>query len=282
MNILSIQSWVSYGHVGNAAAVFPMQRLGHEVWAVNTVQFSNHTGYGSWRGAVFPPQLIRDLVTGIEERGVLPRCDALLSGYLGDPEVAEAVLETWVRLRAANPAAIYCADPVIGDEGTGVYVRPRVAELMRDRILPAADILTPNLFELRHLTGLPCVTLEGVQEAVRAIQARGPRIVLVTSLRTEETPSEALDMLVAEGGAFHRLRMPLLPISVNGAGDAVAALFLVHWLGGRSAPAALAAAGSAIFGILNQTLALGQREIALVAAQQEIVSPSRVFEPVAC
>jgi len=85
MNILSIQSWVSYGHVGNAAAVFPMQRLGHEVWAVNTVQFSNHTGYGSWRGTVFPPQLIRDLVAGIEERGVLPRCDALLSGYLGDP-----------------------------------------------------------------------------------------------------------------------------------------------------------------------------------------------------
>jgi pyridoxine kinase len=282
MNILSIQSWVSYGHVGNAAAVFPMQRLGHEVWAVNTVQFSNHTGYGSWRGTVFPPQLIRDLVAGIEERGVLPRCDALLSGYLGDPEVAEAVLEAWGRLRAANPAAIYCADPVIGDEGTGVYVRPRVAELMRDRILPAADILTPNLFELRHLTGLPCVTLAGVQEAVRAIQARGPRIVLVTSLRTEETPDEALDMLVAEGGAFHRLRMPLLPISVNGAGDAVAALFLVHWLGERSAAAALSAAGSAIFGILSQTLALGQREIALVAAQQEIASPSRLFEPMVC
>jgi pyridoxine kinase len=153
---------------------------------------------------------------------------------------------------------------------------------MRDRILPAADILTPNLFELRHLTGLPCVTLAGVQEAVRAIQARGPRIVLVTSLRTEETPDEALDMLVAEGGAFHRLRMPLLPISVNGAGDAVAALFLVHWLGERSAAAALGAAGSAIFGILSQTLALGQREIALVAAQQEIASPSRLFEPMAC
>jgi pyridoxine kinase len=282
MNILSIQSWVSYGHVGNAAAVFPMQRLGHEVWAVNTVQFSNHTGYGSWRGTVFPPQLISDLVAGIEERGVLPRCDALLSGYLGDPEVAEAVLEAWARLRAANPDAIYCADPVIGDEGTGVYVRPRVAELIRERILPAADILTPNLFELRHLTGLPCSTLDGVQEAVRAIQARGPRIVLVTSLRTEETPDEALDMLVAEGGAFHRLRMPLLPISVNGAGDAVAALFLVHWLGRRSAPAALSAAGSAIFGILSRTLTLGQREIALVAAQQEIVSPSRVFEPVSC
>jgi pyridoxine kinase len=282
MNILSIQSWVSYGHVGNAAAVFPMQRLGHEVWAVNTVQFSNHTGYGSWRGQVSPPQLIRDLVEGIAERGILPSCDALLSGYLGDPDVAEAVLEALARLKAANPAAIYCADPVIGDEGRGVYVRPRIAEMMRDRILPAADILTPNLFELRHLTGLPCTTLDGVKEAVRLIHARGPRAVLVTSLRTEETPAEALDMLASEDGCFHRLRMPLLPLSVSGAGDAVAALFLVHWLSTRSAAKALQAAGSAIFGILSRTSALNQSEIALIAAQDELVSPSRRFEAEIC
>ncbi|MCB8879310.1 pyridoxal kinase PdxY [Acidisoma cellulosilytica] len=280
MNILSIQSWVSYGHVGNAAAVFPMQRLGAEVWAINTVQFSNHTGYGSWRGSVLPPDLIREVVTGIEERGALPRCDALLSGYLGDPQVAEAVLYARARLQAANPRAIYCADPVIGDDDTGVYVRPGIAELMRDQIVPAADILTPNLFELRHLTGLPCDTLAGVKDAVAALQARGPRRVLVTSLRTPETPDDQLDMLAAEGGDYHRLRAPLLPLSVNGAGDAVAALFLVHTLQGKSAADALSAAGSAIFGILRRTAELGQREIALIAAQQELVSPSTVLRPV--
>lgn len=280
MNILSIQSWVSYGHVGNAAAVFPMQRLGAEVWAINTVQFSNHTGYGSWRGSVLPADLIRELVTGIEERDALPRCDALLSGYLGDPLVAEAVLYARARLQTANPAAIYCADPVIGDDGRGIYVRPGIAELMRDQIVPAADILTPNLFELRYLTGLPCDSLGSVKEAVAALQARGPRRILVTSLRTPETPDDKLDMIAAEGGAYFRLRAPLLPISVNGAGDAIAALFLVHTLQGRSAAEALAAAGSSIFGILRHTAETGQREIALIAAQQELVAPTTILQPV--
>jgi pyridoxine kinase len=256
MNILSIQSWVSYGHVGNAAAAFPLQRLGAEVWTVNTVQFSNHTGYDSWRGMALPPQLIRDLVQGIAERGVLPGCDALLSGYLGDP--------------------------VIGDDDRGVYVRPGVAELMRDRILPAADILTPNHFELKHLTGMPCVTLAEVKAAVGVIQARGPRRVLVTSLRTEETPADALDMLAAEDGQFFRLRVPMLPLAVNGAGDAVAALFLLHCLRTGSAPEALGRAGSSIFGILRRTVELGGREIALIAAQDELVSPSRLFLPTPC
>jgi pyridoxine kinase len=279
MNILSIQSWVSYGYVGNAAAVFPMQRLGAEVWAINTVQFSNHTGYGAWRGMVLPATLVRDLVTGIEERGALPRCDALLSGYLGDPEVAEAVLFARSRVQAANKRAIYCADPVIGDEGTGIYVRPGIAELMRERIVPAADILTPNLFELRYLTGLPCESLDGVKQAVAVLQARGPRRILVTSLRTDDTPDNQLDMLAAEGGDYFRLRIPLLPLSVNGAGDAVAALFLVHTIRGQSAAVALSAAGSAIFGVLRRTAELNQREIALVAAQQELVAPSRIFHP---
>lgn len=279
MNILSIQSWVSYGHVGNAAAVFPMQRLGAEVWAVNTVQFSNHTGYGAWRGAVTPPETIRDLVAGIAERGALARCDALLSGYLGDPAVAEAVLEARARVRAANPAALYCADPVIGDEDRGVYVRPGIAELMRERIVPAADILTPNLFELRQLTGLPCDTLAEVRVAVRALQARGPRRILVTSLHCAETPADALDMLAADGETLYRLRAPLLPLAVNGAGDAVAALFLFHCLKTGSVAEALAAAGSSVYGILKRTLDLGQREIALIAAQEELVRPSLVLRP---
>jgi pyridoxine kinase len=270
MNILSIQSWVAYGHVGNAAAIFPMQRLGAEVWAVNTVQFSNHTGYGAWRGMVLPPSHIRDLVVGIEERGVLPGCDALLSGYLGDPDVAEAVLDARMRVRQANPAALYCADPVIGDDGTGIYVRPGVAELIRDRIVPAADILTPNLFELKYLTGLPCDSLDEVKAAVASLQARGPRRVLVTSLRTHDTPADHLDLL----------RAPLLPLAVNGAGDAVAALFLVHCLTTGSAAAALGAAGSSIFGVLRRTAELGQREIALIAGQEELVAPSMSLVPI--
>src|ERR1700732_3653711 len=153
MNILSIQSAVSYGHVGNSAAVFPLQRLGFEVWPVNTLQYSNHPGYGAFRGRVFEPAHVAEVITGIAERGVLGTCDAVLSGYLGDAATGEAVLDAVSRVKAANPAALYCCDPVIGDSGTGVYVRPGVAEFFQQRGLPAADIVTPNQFELEHLTG---------------------------------------------------------------------------------------------------------------------------------
>ena len=282
MNILSIQSWVAYGHVGNASAVFPLQRLGAEVWALNTVQFSNHTGYGAWRGQVFGAELIRELVTGIEERGVLGTCDAVLSGYMGDAAIGEAILEAVTRVRAANPQALYCCDPVIGDVGRGVFVRPGIPEFMRDRALPAADIVTPNQFELEWLTGRAVGTLAEAKEAVRALQERGPRCVLVTSLRVEDTPADAIEMLAAEGGQFWRVRTPLLPISVNGAGDAIAALILFHRLRWGDVRVAVSSAASSIHGLLRRTAEAGSREILTVAAQEEFVAPSRVFDAVAC
>ena len=275
MNILSIQSWVAYGHVGNASAVFPLQRLGAEVWAVNTVQFSNHLGYGGFRGQVFPAALIRDCVLGIEERGVLPGCDAVLSGYIGDAETGAAVLEAVARVKAVNPRALYCCDPVIGDNGR-VYVRPGIGELMRDEALPLADLATPNQFELEWLTGTPVGTLAEAKAAVTALQARGPRCVLVTSLRTAETPEDSMDLLAGEGGRFWRLRTPRLPQSFNGAGDAIAALFLFHRLGGDAA-GAMAAAASSIHGLLRRTMAAGSRELLTVAAQDEFVDPTTRF-----
>ncbi len=282
VNILSIQSRVAYGHVGNASAVFPLQRLGAEVWAIDTVQFSNHPGYGAWRGQVFPAALVRELVAGIAERGVLPGCDAVLSGYLGDAETGEAILDAVAQVKAANPGALWCCDPVFGDTGRGVYVRAGVPEFFRDRALPAADIATPNQFELEWLTGAPIGTLAAAKAAVAALQARGPRCVLLTSLRVADTPDGAIEMLAAEGGRFWRLRTPLLPIAVNGAGDAIAALFLFHRLRSGDAAAALAAAGSSIHGVLRQTAAAGSREVLIVAAQEEFVAPSRVFTAEAC
>jgi pyridoxine kinase len=282
LNILSIQSWVSYGHVGNASAVFPLQRLGAEVWAVNTVQFSNHTGYGDWRGAVFGADLIEDLVQGIAERGALERCDAVLSGYMGDAAIGEAILGAAARVKAANPAALYCCDPVIGDVGRGVFVRPGIPEFLRDRAVPAADILTPNQFELEMLTGREVRTLADAKAAVAALQARGPRCVLVTSLRTEDSPVDAIELLAAQDGAFWRVRTPLLPLSVNGAGDTIAALFLFHRLRSGEARVALSAAASSIYGLLRRTAEAGSREIMTVAAQEEFVTPSRVFRAEIC
>lgn len=281
-SILSIQSWVAYGHVGNASAVFPLQRLGAEVWAVNTVQFSNHTGYGAWRGEVFSDALVRDCVQGIAERGVLGQCDAVLSGYMGSPAIGAAIRDAAAMVKAANPRALWCCDPVLGDTDRGIYVRPGIPEFLRDEALPAADIATPNQFELEWLTGMRVVTLDDAKAALTALAARGPRRLLLTSLRTDDTPEDAMDMLAMEAGTFHLLRTPRLPLNVNGAGDAIAALFLFHRLRWGQASVALSAAASSIHGLLRRTAEAGSREILTVAAQEEFVTPSRVFRAEAC
>ncbi len=277
MNVLSIQSHVAYGHVGNASAVFPMQRLGVEVWPIHTVQFSNHTGYGAWRGRVFDGPAIEELVEGLAERGVLARCDGVLSGYMGSADIGTAILGAVARVRAANPATLYCCDPVIGDVGPGVFVRPGIPEFMRDRAVPAADIVTPNQFELDYLAGHDTRTLEAARRAIAAVQARGPRVVLVTSLHTAETPAGSVDLVAGEGGRLHRVRTPRLALDVNGAGDAIAALFLVHYARTRSAARALGAAAASIHGVLRRTAEAGTREILTVAAQDEFVTPSTTF-----
>ncbi len=277
MNILSIQSHVAYGHVGNASAVFPMQRLGVEVWAIHTVQFSNHTGYGAWKGRVFDGPAIEELVEGIAERGVLPRCDGVLSGYMGSADIGTAILAAVARVRAANPDALYCCDPVIGDIGRGVFVRPGIPEFMREQALPAADIITPNQFELDYLSGIGTETLASLKEAIAAVHLLGPKVVLVTSVQLQETPDDAIDLVAGEGGRYWRVRTPKLSLSVNGAGDAIAALFFVHYARTRSAAQALGEAAASVYGLMKRTEEAGSREILTVAAQEEFVSPSRRF-----
>jgi pyridoxine kinase len=279
MNVLSIQSHVAYGHVGNASAVFPMQRLGVEVWPIHTVQFSNHTGYGSWKGRVFDGPAIEELVEGIAERGVLERCDGVLSGYMGSADIGNAILGAVERVRALNPEALYCCDPVIGDVGRGVFVRPGIPEFMRDQAVPAADIITPNQFELDYLSGLTTDSLNEVKRGISKVQELGPKAVLVTSVVTRETPDDAVDMIAGEGGRFWRVRTPKLSLSVNGAGDAIAALFFVHYARSRSAPTALAEAAASVYGLLKRTEEAGSREILTIAAQDEFVSPTYRFSP---
>jgi pyridoxine kinase len=278
MNILSIQSWVAYGHVGNAAAMFPMQRLGHDVWAVNTVQFSNHTGYGAWKGSVFTGEAVREVVSGIEERGALNRCDGVLSGYMGDASIGEAILDAVAKVKAVRPDALYCCDPVIGDVGRGVFVRPGIPEFMQARALKAADIITPNHFELELLAGREAKTAPDVATALDAVHALGPKVIVVTSLHASDTPSDVIDLVVSAPQGRFRVRTPLLPVSVNGAGDAIAALFFVHYLQTRDGAEALARAASSIYGLLKRTADAGSREILLIEAQEEFVQPTRRFE----
>ncbi|BCB19122.1 pyridoxal kinase PdxY [Bosea sp. ANAM02] len=279
MNILSIQSHVAFGHVGNASATFPMQRLGVDVWPIHTVQFSNHTGYGSWKGRVFDGGMIDEVMEGIAERGVLAQCDGVISGYMGSADIGHAILSAVEQVRAANPKALYCCDPVIGDVGRGVFVRPGIPEFMREQAVPAADIVTPNQFELELLTDIEIRTIADAHRAVETLRDAGPRVVMVTSLVTEETPDDSIDLMAADARGSWRVRTPKLDVSVNGAGDAIAALFFTHYLREESAAAALSKAASSIYGLLKRTKEAGSREILTVAAQDEFVTPSQVFEP---
>jgi pyridoxine kinase len=278
MNLLSIQSHVVYGHVGNSAAVFPLQRIGVEVWPIHTVQYSNHTGYGQWQGRVFDASLIRELVGGIDKRGVLAECDGVLSGYVGGADIGAAILEAVATVKRANPAAQYCCDPVIGDVGRGIYVREGVPEFMREKALPAADVITPNQFELDWLAGGESRTLAEAFVAIDALHARGPRTILVTSLHTEDTPEDAIDLVASGEQGRYLLRTPRLPVMVNGAGDTIAALFFAHYLRSGKIEEALAQAVSSVFGVLAKTAEVGAREMLLIEAQEEIVAPSRMFE----
>ena len=276
---MSIQSSVAYGHVGNSAAVFPLQRLGHEVWPVLTVHFSNHTGYGAWRGPLLDPADVRAVIAGIGDLGVLGQCDAVLSGYQGDPAVGAVILEAVELVRAANPAARYCCDPVMGDVGRGMFVRPGIPELMRDHVVPAADIVTPNHFELDFLAGATTRTVPGLLAAADAVRASGPAVVLVTSVVTDDTPADALDLVAVSAEGAWRTRTPRLPISPNGTGDVTAAVFLAHLLDGRPLGEALASTTSAVFAVVEATAAAGDRELRIVQVQDRLAHPSMEFPP---
>ena len=277
MQILSIQSSVAYGHVGNSAAVFPLQRLGHEVWPVNTVHFSNHTGYGAWRGPLLDPADVREVIAGIDDRGALAGVDAVLSGYQGDPAVGAVILEAVARVKDLNPEAVYCCDPVMGDVGRGMFVRPGIPEYLRDTVLPRADILTPNHFELDFLAGRETSTLAAIVDAVDDLRERGPRDVLVTSVVHGEVPEGRIDVVAVSDEGAWAVETPLLPITPNGCGDVTAALYLAHLRATGSAETALVRTTSAVFAILEETLAAGTREIQLVAAQEAIADPPERF-----
>ncbi|MBL8968177.1 MAG: pyridoxal kinase PdxY [Spirochaetaceae bacterium] len=283
MAVLSIQSHVAFGHVGNRSAVFPLELLGFEVWPVNTVQFSNHTGYGSWTGEVFPARHIEEIWRGMKERGAAASCEAILSGYLGDPGVGQAILGAVCDVKAENPRALYCCDPVMGDYGPGFYVKPGILEFMRAKALPAADILTPNQFEAEALTETAIVSVEDAKAAARALHAMGPRIVLVTSFKPAEGEAGLVSFFLSAEGSSYLLDTPELPLNPvpNGAGDLTAALYLARYLaaGGATLPAveALELMADSVYAVIEATKARGSRELCIVASRDEILAPRRRF-----
>lgn len=281
MRILSIQSSVAYGHVGNSAAVFPLQRLGHEVWPVHTVLFSNHTGYGAWRGPVVAAADVHEVVLGMADRGVLAEVDLVLSGYQGSPEIASVILDAVDRVKRANPAAAYACDPVMGNAESGCFVDPAIPVVLADDVVPQADVITPNQFELGYLTQIDLSgpsDLQMILEAADAARSMGPSTVLVTSVAHAGQSPETIEMLAVTGAGAWGVRTPRLAMHANGSGDVTAALFSAHLLDTGDPAVALARTASSVFDLLVNTLDAGARELQLVESQEAYATPRMQFE----
>jgi pyridoxine kinase len=274
MAILSIQSHVAYGRVGNRLAVFALERLGREVWPVNTVALSNHPAYGGHRGRVAPAEEIAALIEGIAERGAFARCEAVLSGYLGAAATGPVVLDAVARAKAANPQALYCLDPVTGDRRSGIYVAEGLAEFFRAQALPQADIVIGNDFEIGLLAGHAARSFSNPREAAAALLARGPAVVVVTGIAEGATLAT---MALSQAGAWV-VRAPRVAAPAYGAGDLFSAVFLDRLLATADVAAALARAVSVLHGVFTVTAQAGADALALAAAQDELVAPSRLFD----
>jgi pyridoxine kinase len=285
MSVISIQSQVAYGHVGNSAATFPMQMHGIDVIAVPTVLLSNRPGYPTIRGRVLEAQLVADLLLGVEERGAVETSSMILSGYLGSPEIAAVVADFVARAKARNPKLAYCCDPVLGDRDRGLFVHADIPPLVRDRLCPLAELITPNHFEFEWLCGAKTTTSDQMIAQAQTLLARGPSTVVVTSAELGDTPDDAIETVAIEqtndGVKAWRVRTPKLPISPSGTGDLFASLLVSARVDGADTPEALGHAASAIFAVLERTAIAGTEEMRIVESAGLLVHPKRRFDAVA-
>ncbi|MEV7758274.1 pyridoxal kinase PdxY [Microbacterium sp. NPDC089180] len=277
MKVLSIQSAVAYGHVGNSAAVFPLQRIGVEVLPVYTVNFSNHTGYGAWRGPLISPDDVAAVIAGIEDRGVFPEIDVVLSGYQGGEGIGDVIIDAVSRVKKANPDAVYACDPVMGNAKSGCFVAPAIPELLRERVVPVADIITPNQFELGFLTGTEPGSIDSTLASADLVRERGPRTVLVTSVERPDREADTIEMMVIDDAGAWIVQTPLIPMKANGSGDVTAALFTAHYRRSGDAADALARTASSVFDLLSNTYESGSRELRLVESQEAYAHPRLQF-----
>ncbi|HWR11609.1 MAG TPA: pyridoxal kinase PdxY [Rectinemataceae bacterium] len=294
--VLSIQSHVVYGHVGNRASVFPLERMGVEVWPLNTVQFSNHTGYGHWKGQVFSGSHVAELWEGLDAMDCAPICDALLSGYMGTLDIGYAILDIVASIRKRNPLTLYCCDPVMGDYERGLYVQPGIPEFFRERALPEASIIKPNQFEAEILSGVAIRGMEDARRACDILHAKGPDIVLITSLEairgqdaafgaaardseTPETPGDHIRTLLSFGGGAYVIGTPRFsfPVPPHGAGDMASALFLGNYLETGDALLSFERMASAVHRIFEATSVDGSAELAIIRAQDAFAERQRLF-----
>ena len=269
---------MAWGYVGNSAAVFALQRLGFDVLQVHTVLFSNHTGYGQFRGQILSAEHIRDILAGLRERGVLHKVGAVLSGYLGNADTGAAILDAVNDIRHANPGLRYLCDPVMGDVGRGLFVNPAIPGFLRDQAIPFANIITPNQFEFELLTGAKLGSIAEAVTVARQLRGRGPDTIIITSLATPDIPADQLGTLAVNGQGAWLVSTPKIDLHPlpNGMGDVFAATLLGRLMEGQALPLALELATATLYSLVKATTA-GSRDLPLIAEQAQLVEPDTRF-----
>ena len=272
MNILSIQSNVVAGHVGNSAAAPALQRLGDTVWRLDTVHFSNHPAHGHHTGHLVPADRLSELVDGLDRRGVFAQCDAVITGYLGDPATGPVALDAVDRVRRVRPDAVFLCDPVIGDHGKQ-YVHDGLETFFRDVAVPTADIVTPNPFEAALLTGQAVASIDDALRACDALRAMGPAMAVITGVEGDGHTS----IVGVTAKAAWTVTTPVVAAESFGAGDLFAALLLGQYLRTRRLDSAMASAAAAVHGVLAMAAETGAQDLPLIAAQDLLANPPRTF-----
>ncbi|MDD2869315.1 pyridoxal kinase [Neomegalonema sp.] len=260
--VISIQSQVSWGHVGNSAAVFPMQAKGVEVVAVPTALLSNHPHYPTMRGRILPADLVADLLRGVEERGLVDGDAIILSGYLGSPETAHVVSEFILRARLRHPEIRHVCDPVMGDDDLGAFVKEELISVFRERLVPLASLITPNQYELELLTGERARSLSGIRTAMRAF---GREIdAVVTGCVLEEGVPGHVESVAWSAGEISRTSVERLLIRPCGTGDLFTGLLVARLACGVPLAEAAARATAEIHAVLERTRAAGTEEMRII------------------
>ncbi|WP_017223304.1 pyridoxal kinase PdxY [Moritella dasanensis] len=275
-SILSIQSHVVFGCAGNSAVVFPMRRMGVEVWPINTVQFSNHTQYQQgWQGMVMPVDQIKSLVDGLVNIDSLSSCDAVLSGYLGSATQGKEVLYAVEQVKQHNADALYFCDPVMGHPEKGCIVVPEVMDFFKYHALPKADVIAPNLLELETLADMRIDNIEQVKQACSMLLEQGVKIVLVKHLSKAGITASQFEMLLATADGYFHITRPLYDFIRQpvGVGDLISGVMLANLLAGHSPVHAFELTNAAVDAVLKQTFEQGCYELQLISAQQQIAEP---------
>ncbi|MEH6632218.1 MAG: pyridoxal kinase [Halopseudomonas aestusnigri] len=273
-SVISVQSHVCYGHVGNSAAVFAMQKLGVGVHAIPTTILSNHPAHTNFYGWAIDPPLLHDLFVGVEERGAFKNSDVFLSGYLASIENAGIIAKAVRRYQELNPKGLYCLDPVMGDKGKGLFVSEGIPELIMNQLLPLADIITPNKFEFDTITQTNTNTFPEMITAARSlIEQYSMRCVVITSAEQPADKGDpAIGVLIVKAEAAWLVTTPYLTVSPSGAGDFFTGLFVGWIMRGFSEEAAAQKAICALFRIIELTISGGRDELDVITHQECIFS----------